>query len=127
VTRLTTCADPRTVAERAASQIALSLRSACEQRGSAHLALSGGTTPKLTYELLAKEDVDWSAVHVWFADERCVDPGDPESNYRLAAESLLKRANVVPAHNRRWAHGDTRWSSALSSRSTPTPRSPSLT
>lgn len=98
MTRLTTCADPRTVAERAASQIALSLRSACEQGGSAHLALSGGTTPKLTYELLAKEDVDWSAIHVWFADERCVDPGDPESNYRLAAESLLERANVVPAH-----------------------------
>lgn len=96
MTRLTTCADPAVVAERAASQIALSLRSAYEERGHAHLALSGGTTPKLTYELLAGQDVDWSAVDVWFADERCVGPDDPESNYRLAAESLLEAAHVPP-------------------------------
>ncbi len=79
---------------RAAAEIARLLRDACQERGRAHLALSGGMTPALTYELLAREELDWDGVHVWFADERCVPPDDPESNYRLAADTLLDEAQV---------------------------------
>ncbi len=96
MTRLTTCADAEAVAARAAADIARELEHVCAERGVAHIALSGGTTPKRTYELLAEQPVDWAGVHLWFADERCVGPDDPESNYLLAAETLLARAEIPP-------------------------------
>ncbi len=96
MTRLTTCADAEAVAARAAADIARALEHVCAERGAAHIALSGGTTPKRTYQLLAEQPVDWAAVHVWFADERCVGPDDAESNYRLAAETLLAGAEIAP-------------------------------
>jgi 6-phosphogluconolactonase len=96
VTELTTCPDAESVAVRAAALIARRLADAVEQRGAAHLALSGGTTPARTYELLAASPIDWSAAEVWFADERCVAPEDPDSNYRLAAEALLGPAALEP-------------------------------
>jgi 6-phosphogluconolactonase len=92
VTSLTTCADAEAAAVRAAGEIARRLQSARRERGGAHLALSGGTTPARAYELLARELEDWREVDVWFADERCVAPDDEESNYRLARETLLEAA-----------------------------------
>jgi 6-phosphogluconolactonase len=89
VTRLTTVADPEAAAERAAREIARALTDAIERRGAAHIALAGGNTPRRAYELLAGLLGDWSAVELWYGDERCVGPDDPESNHRLAAESLL--------------------------------------
>jgi 6-phosphogluconolactonase len=97
MTRLTTFADPEATAERAAVEIARALESAREQRGVAHLALSGGSTPARTYELLAGALEDWDGVEIWFADERCVAPEDEESNYRMAAETLLRPAGIDPA------------------------------
>jgi 6-phosphogluconolactonase len=97
MTRITTFADSEATAERAAVEIARALESAREQRGVAHLALSGGSTPARTYELLASALGDWEGVEVWFADERCVGPEDEESNYRLAAETLLRPAGIDPA------------------------------
>jgi 6-phosphogluconolactonase len=96
VTRLTTCPDAETVAQRAATQIALQLRRAYEERGVAHLALSGGTTPGRTYELLGATPDALAGVEVWFADERCVPPQDEESNYRLVAQTLLESGAVPP-------------------------------
>jgi 6-phosphogluconolactonase len=96
VTRLTTCLDAETVAQRAAAQIALQLRRAYEQRGVAHMALSGGTTPGRTYELLGATPDALTGVEVWFADERCVPPQDEESNYRLVEQTLLDAAGVPP-------------------------------
>jgi 6-phosphogluconolactonase len=96
VTRLTACPDTETVAQRAAAHVARQLRHACEQRGVAHLALSGGTTPGRTYELLGAKPEDLSGVEVWFADERCVAPDDAESNYLLAAQTLLAPAGIAP-------------------------------
>jgi 6-phosphogluconolactonase len=89
MTRLTTVADPEAAAERAAQEIARALRDAIERRGAAHLALAGGSTPRRAYELLAGLLADWSAVELWYGDERCVGPEDPESNHRLVADSLL--------------------------------------
>ncbi|HEY2216393.1 MAG TPA: 6-phosphogluconolactonase [Solirubrobacteraceae bacterium] len=92
MTSLTTCADAEAAAKRAATEIVRRLQGARRERGAAHVALSGGTTPARTYELLAQELDDWQQIEVWFADERCVDPDDEESNYRLARETLLDTA-----------------------------------
>ncbi|HEX3909871.1 MAG TPA: 6-phosphogluconolactonase [Solirubrobacteraceae bacterium] len=92
MTSLTTCADAEAAAKRAASEVSRRLQGAREERGAAHLALSGGSTPARTYELLAQELDDWDRIAIWFADERCVGPEDEESNYRLAKQTLLDAA-----------------------------------
>lgn len=97
MTRMTTLADQEAVAIRAAGDIARVLSRARDERGIARLALSGGSTPKRTYELLAQEIVDWDGVEIWFVDERCVGPDDEQSNYRLAAQALLDPAGIAPA------------------------------
>jgi 6-phosphogluconolactonase len=96
VTRLTTCPDSETVATRAAAHVERQLERAVSERGTAHFALSGGTTPARTYELLAAGMSSGTGVEFWFADERCVPPEDEESNYRLAAQTLFKPA-AIPA------------------------------
>ncbi len=102
MTRLTTLADAEAVSERAALEIARRLQSARRERGIAHLALSGGTTPGRTYELLAGEESagigrpSWEGVELWFADERCVGPHDEQSNYRLAQQTLIGAAGIAP-------------------------------
>jgi 6-phosphogluconolactonase len=71
---------------------------AIEGYGRFTVALSGGSTPRGLYTLLATEmyasRIDWSRVHVFWGDERCVPPGDPESNYRMAYETMLDRVPV---------------------------------
>jgi 6-phosphogluconolactonase len=98
LTRLTTCVDAEAVAERAAADIARQLERTREERGVAHLALSGGTTPGRTYELLAERSEELAGVEIWFADERCVPPDDEQSNYRLVAETLIVAAGIAPEH-----------------------------
>ncbi len=57
------------------------------------LVLSGGSTPKALYEVLAgepyKSQLNWSQVEVYFGDERCVGPDDPDSNYLMAHTAML--------------------------------------
>jgi 6-phosphogluconolactonase len=96
MTRLTTCPNAEAVAARAAALIVRQLSRAQQDRGIAHLALSGGTTPKRTYELLAAETAVLAGVEVWFADERCVGPEHPDSNYLLAERALLAPAALAP-------------------------------
>ncbi|MGA2319317.1 MAG: 6-phosphogluconolactonase [Solirubrobacteraceae bacterium] len=96
MTRLTTCPDAEAVAERAAADVVRQIERARAERGVAHVALSGGSTPARTYQLLARRPADWRDVEVWFADERCVGPEDEQSNYRLAAETLLGPGEVPP-------------------------------
>lgn len=95
MTRITTLADAEAVARRAASDVAMLLEGAREQRGRAHVALSGGGTPARTYELLAETISDWGNIEIWFADERCVPPEDEQSNYLLAAKTLLRPAGIA--------------------------------
>lgn len=82
----------------AAQRIAAALRDAV-----AHdlpsVALAGGSTPAPVYESLAAiEPLPWPHVHVYFGDERCVPPDDPESNYAMARRTLLDRA-PIPQQN----------------------------
>ena len=71
---------------------------ALKRHGAFHIVLAGGGTPRLLYQALAKEAHDWPRWHVWFGDERCLPPGDPERNSSMARTSLL-RHTVVPAEN----------------------------
>jgi len=97
VTRLTTVASPEAAAQRAAEVLARLVQGAREERGVAHLGLAGGATPRATYDILGPLLADWSAVALWFGDERCVDAQDPDSNYRMVSESLLSHAGVPEA------------------------------
>lgn len=94
--------DAAAVASASARFIVERLRSAVASRGRCRIALSGGTTPRATYESLAAIDstdpVDWSHVEVFFGDERMVPPNDPASNYRMAREALLDRV-AIPSRN----------------------------
>ena len=92
MTRLTSCSDAEAAAARAAAEVARGLRDAVRDRGIAHLALSGGSSPRLAYELLRDELESFQDVEVWFVDERCVPPEHEQSNFRLAREALLEGA-----------------------------------
>lgn len=97
MTRLTTCSDPEAVANRATAEVLRHLQEARRERRALHVALAGGTSTKRTYELLARSPDEWEHAQVWFADERCVGPGDAQSNYRTVAVSLLEPAGIPPA------------------------------
>lgn len=66
------------------------------------VALSGGSTPKLLFELLAdpnesfRDQIPWSDIHFFWSDERHVPPDHPDSNYRMANEAMLSHVPVVP-------------------------------
>jgi 6-phosphogluconolactonase len=62
------------------------------------VALSGGSTPKLMFQMLAdqfRDDVPWDKIHFFWSDERHVPPDDPESNYCMANEALLSHVNGI--------------------------------
>lgn len=68
-----------------------------EKASTFHMALSGGSTPKLLFAYLAKEyadKIDWKKVHLYWGDERCVAPTDEESNYQMTHELLLKHISI---------------------------------
>jgi 6-phosphogluconolactonase len=65
-------------------------------RGGAAIALSGGSTPRRSYELAAEITPDWGNATVWLADERLVPPEDQRSNARLVEETLLVRLGRRP-------------------------------
>ena len=71
---------------------------AIRERGVCHVALAGGSTPRALYEVLASplwsRHIDWSRHYFWFGDERCVPPDHPDSNYRMARETLLSHIAV---------------------------------
>ena len=62
-----------------------------------HVALSGGSTPKIVFDVLAEnfaDQVDWSKVHFYWGDERCVPPSNDESNYKMTVEHLFSKIDV---------------------------------
>lgn len=79
-------------AEALAEHIAARLRDALEQRGTATLAVSGGSTPKDCFARLAREALDWSRVRITLVDERWVPDSDERSNARLVKTTLLQHA-----------------------------------
>lgn len=80
--------DLEAASARCAGLIAEAVTDALTQRGAAHVALSGGSTPRRSLELLGPLIADWRGVHVWFCDERCVAPDDEQANARMALQAL---------------------------------------
>jgi len=92
---------------RTAELLAWSLTAAVAANGVAHIALSGGSTPRPLFKLLASPDwqerIPWAHTHIWWVDERCVPPDDPNSNYGVAFALLLQHLPVVISHR---IHGE---------------------
>lgn len=85
----------------AAAEFKSEADSAIVDHGRFRVALSGGNTPRDVYALLAKEyktTVGWDKVHIFFGDERHVPPDHPDSNYRMADETLLSKV-PIPKEN----------------------------
>jgi 6-phosphogluconolactonase len=82
---------------RAAECLAQVLADFVRVNGRVTVALSGGTTPRAMHEALCSLPVPWLSVHVFFGDERAVPPEHPDSNYRMAKESLLDRVPIPPS------------------------------
>lgn len=84
----------------AAAYIVRAARDSIADHGRFTWALSGGSTPRALYALLAEQDaaqIDWSRVHVFWGDERTVPPDHADSNYRMAQEALLSRVSIPAA------------------------------
>ena len=81
--------------EAAAAEFAAQASAAVRDNGKFTVALSGGSTPKTLYSLLAtKPGIPWDKIYFFWGDERHVPPDDPESNYRMANQALLSRVPV---------------------------------
>jgi 6-phosphogluconolactonase len=99
---LVVAADVDGLARVAADRVRVLAEGALAARGRFRFALAGGSTPRALYaHLAAARDLDWSRVDVFFGDERAVGPDDPQSNYRMARETLLSPAAVPPDNVRR--------------------------
>lgn len=92
---------PGQLAERAAAWVAERAQTTTADRGGFAIALAGGSTPRVLYQLLAappyRERLDWSRWSVYLGDERAAPPDDAESNYRLARDTLLDHVAIPPA------------------------------
>jgi 6-phosphogluconolactonase len=86
----------------AAEQVCRIGQLALETTGRFSLVLSGGTTPRPLYELLAappfSSSLDWNKVEFFWGDERVVPPSDPSSNFRMAREAMLDKLRIPAAH-----------------------------
>ena len=92
------CRDVDELNRKAAEQFVALAGAANARRGRFAVALSGGSTPTALYALLVSAEyrnrLDWSRVHLFWGDERCVPPDHPESNFRMVQESLLSKVEI---------------------------------
>ncbi len=97
MTDIQVCPNQQDLFEKSAAEFVRLARTAASANGRFTVALSGGSTPKGAYEILARSDlqrrIPWPRVHLFWGDERCVPSHHPESNYRMAEKSLI---SLVP-------------------------------
>lgn len=92
---------PQDLFAAAAEEIVRLANEAVAERGRFTIALSGGSTPKSLYTLLAtnaRTMLPWEQMFFFWGDERHAPPTDPDSNYRMANEALLSKVSVPPAN-----------------------------
>ncbi|KHD25408.1 6-phosphogluconolactonase [Vibrio caribbeanicus] len=89
-------------AEQVVESLANDMKTYSELDRPVHISLSGGSTPKMLFKLLATEayatSIQWQNLHFWWGDERCVAPDNAESNYGEANALLFSQVNL-PAEN----------------------------
>lgn len=93
-----TLTTPQELFAAAAEEVVRTANEAVAQRGRFTIALSGGSTPKNLYNLLAtnaRTALPWDRMFFFWGDERHVPPTDPESNYRMAEETMLSKIPVA--------------------------------
>jgi 6-phosphogluconolactonase len=98
IRKLTT---PQEVFEAAAEEVVRAAKQAVTERGRFTIALSGGSTPKNLYTLLAtnaRTSLPWDRTYFFWSDERHVPPDDPDSNYRMAEEAMLSKIPVAASN-----------------------------
>lgn len=93
--------DAAAIARRGAQKFVEIAAAAVKEKGMFRVALSGGSTPKALHGLLVNDpalrsQVPWDKVHLFFGDERHVKPDDPQSNYRMAVETLISKSPLKP-------------------------------
>jgi 6-phosphogluconolactonase len=93
-----TSPDPAAAAEACAHHVISVLEEALAGQESATFAISGGSTPRLLFEKLARSKFNWDRVHLFWVDERCVPPADPASNFKLAEDSLIRPGHIPQRH-----------------------------
>ncbi|HEY3740929.1 MAG TPA: 6-phosphogluconolactonase [Bryobacteraceae bacterium] len=98
-------ADTAGAAESCARRMLEIINVAIESSGSASIAVSGGSTPKLMFAAMAKSPIPWEKVHLFFVDERVVPMTSNDSNYKLAFDNLISPA-AFPAANVHRVHGE---------------------
>ena len=89
------------IAKRAAQDFLQSATQAVSEKGSFTVALSGGSTPKALYSLLAtdaalRSQLPWDKMYMYFGDERSVGPDHADSNFRMATETMLSKVPIKP-------------------------------
>lgn len=101
-----TFGDLDALSRAAADELAALATEAIAARGVFHVALSGGSTPKKLFQLLAARGpgaLPWDKIQLWWGDERAVPPDHADSNYRMTREALIEPLELDPAHVHRIA------------------------
>ena len=94
--------DPAALARRAACHLVEMVSETAEASGIARIAVSGGSTPRMAFQMLADPNgpylkrMPWEHLGLFWVDERTVPPDHPESNYRMTREALLDRVPLNP-------------------------------
>ena len=89
--------DAAALARRAAEYFVEKCAAAAAANASARVAISGGSTPKAAFGLLAdaaqpwRAQMPWEKLDLWWVDERCVPPDNADSNFRMTREALLSK------------------------------------
>ncbi len=95
--------DKEALAQAAAQRFVAFAKVRTEAGEPFRVALAGGSTPKALYALLAaapyRDEIDWSLVHLFFGDERCVPSDSEDSNYNMVKASLLGPSPQIPSQN----------------------------
>jgi 6-phosphogluconolactonase len=98
--RIVDVKDPGELAQRALGLFADSAQKAINDRNVFRVAISGGKTPRQFYQMLGRDkqslDLPWDKIKLFWVDERCVKPESPESNYKVAADTFLKKVPIPP-------------------------------
>lgn len=90
--------DAASLQANALAHVLAAARSAITQHAAFDIVLAGGNTPRQLYRALRHADTDWSCWHIWFGDERCAPPDDPQRNSAMAHDEWLGEVAIPPAN-----------------------------
>jgi len=98
--RIVDVKDAEELAQKALELFADSAQKAISDKNVFHVAISGGKTPRRFYELLGRDrlslNLPWDRIKLFWVDERCVRPGSPDSNYKVAGDTFLSKVPIPP-------------------------------